>query len=113
MSLLLVCAHTHTDILVPLPRTDILVSLGVTVSGALDSGGARTDGRGKSADVARQGTRGERRDRSGVVDVGSARHPTAVHAPTRVPCATHFLRTAAPYSSVVRADAKGENRGGA
>ena len=57
-SLLLVCAHT--DILVSLPHTDILVSLGVTVSGAPDSGGAQTGGRGKSADVARQGTRGER-----------------------------------------------------
>ena len=101
-SLLVVGLCTHTDILVSLPHTDILVSLGVTVSGAPDSGGAQTGGRGKSADVARQGTRGERRDRSGVVDSGSALYPTAaVHAPTRVPSATHFLRTAAPYSSAL------------
>ena len=40
-------------------------------------------------------------DRSGVVEVRSALPPTAVHAPTRVPSATHFLRTAAPYSSAL------------
>ena len=92
--------HTPTYWCHSLPRTDILVSLGVTVSGAPDSGGAQTGGRGKSANVARRGTRGERRDRSGVVEVRSALPPTAVHAPTRVPSATHFLRTAA-YSSAL------------
>ena len=38
---------------------------------------------------------------SGVVDSGSALYPTAVHAPTRVPSAAHFLRTASPYSSAL------------
>ena len=42
----------HTDILVPLSRTDILVSLGVTLSGAPISGGAQTGGRGQSVNVA-------------------------------------------------------------